>query len=250
MKTSFKSGFSLPIVMSDRHKIMDLEETLSSFDNTSIEYSELEDYIGHLKSIERDFLFNISNNLRLQGMGEGVLALAGGIIDRVTVLAPPSTEYNCHGWSFGTVINISLSCTNEDLPKEMYVLRKLKAYSANIDERMSTFFSLSQSSLREKDGPSAQEGSIVVYQGNNQNITHTAKYIQRIKWYTYEDEYYKEWYDKDRVAIKFDTKEDGNINDCIVEGYTSKLGLGHLVVHNIGDIIPLYGEVGGFFDLV
>jgi hypothetical protein len=231
--------------MKDIRILEKLQEMLTSFDDTSVAYSELEDYINYLTSIQKDFLHNISNNLKLKGMKEGVLETVGKIIDGMVVLAPPSSEYNCHGWSLGTVRNIPLSSNNKkDLLEEIELYRGLKNFYDHTDKTMPTFFSIPKSILKENSNPSGYEGSILTYHAKDQGIAHTAKYLKSVKWYTYEDKYHKEWYDKDKQVIKFNEP-----NNCIVESYTSKLGLGYLIAHDPMAMIPLYGEIDGFYDL-
>lgn len=240
------SKYSLPIVMKDIRILEKLQEMLTSFDDTSVAYSELEDYINCLTSIQKDFLHNISNNLKLKGMKEGVLETVGKMIDGMVVLAPPSSEYNCHGWSLGTVRNIPLSSNKKDLLEEIGVYRGLKGFHDHTDETMSTFFSMPKSILKENSELSRNEGSILTYyHAKDQGIAHTAKYLKNVKWYTYEDEYHKEWYNKDKQVIKFNEP-----NNCIVENYTSKLGLGYLIAHDPMAMVPLYGEIDGCYDLV
>jgi len=239
------SKYSLPIVMKDIRIIKDLQEILTSFDDTSVAYSELEDYINHLTSIQNDFLRNISNNLRLKGIKEGVSETVGEIIDGMVVLAPPSSEYNCHGWSIGTVRNIPLSSNNKkDMLEEIKLYKELKDFYDHTDQTMFTFFSMPKSILKETSVPSSKEGSILTYHAKDQGISHTAKYLKSVKWYTYEDEYHKEWYDKNKQIIQFNEP-----NNCVVESYTSKLGLGYLIAHDPMAVVPLYGEIDGSYDL-
>ena len=248
--SKFKTSYSLPIVMSDRHRVKDLKEILGSMDDTSISYSELEDYITNLESIEKEFLTNITNNLHrmpIYSQKQDASRAAAKIIDDITILAPSTTEYNCHGWSFGTVHNIALDEISQAIFLQMlHQERELELEDTqHIDKTMNAFFSKPASCLVEKSEPSITEGSIITYSGADKFISHTAKYLKSVKWYNYEEEYgYKEWYSKDRTVINFNESND----TCLVESYTSKLGAGHLVAHKIEDLIPLYGEAIGFFN--
>src|SRR5574343_656125 len=161
---SFKKfcKYSLPIVMSDRHSINTLEEVLSSLDETGLAYSELEDYITDLRLIEQDFICNISNNLKLKGLKEGIPDITGEMIDKLVILAPASTEYNCHGWSLGSVHNIPLSSTRGNLIEEITFYRSLPDIQNKIDGTMRTLFSLSTTSiLNQTTVPSRLEGAVV-----------------------------------------------------------------------------------------
>lgn len=180
------SKYSLPIVMKDIRILEKLQEILTSLDDTSVAYSELEDYINYLTSIQKDFLHNISNNLRLKGMKEGVSETVEEIIDGMVVLAPPSSEYNCHGWSLGTVRNIPLSSNNKkDLLEEIELYKGLKDFYDHTDQTIFTFFSMPKSILKETSVPNSNEGSILTYHAKDQGVAHTAKYLKSLKWYMY-----------------------------------------------------------------
>lgn len=239
------SKYSLPIVMSDRSRIKQLQEILTSFDETGLAYSELEDYIGSLTLIGKDFFSNISNNLKLKGMKEGIAETAEKMLNGIVILSPPSSEYNCHGWSLGTVRNIPLSSSNtKNLLAEIDLYRMLADYKSHIDNTMKTLYAIPKSVLKQNSNLSREEGSIITYCNKDNAVTHTAKYVKNVQWYTYEDELYKDWYDKDKKVVKFTSK-----TDCVVESYTSKLGLGHLVAHDPRDLVPLYGDINGLFDI-
>lgn len=49
---------------------------------------------------------------------------------------------------------------------------------------------------------------------------------------------------KKQKLIEFD--KEGN---CFINNYTSKLGLGYNIVHEVEDLVPLYGETLQYYDL-
>jgi len=53
-----------------------------------------------------------------------------------------------------------------------------------------------------------------------------------------------DWYHKDSSLVRFNDSE-----ECIINNYTSKIGMGYLVVHQLEDILPLYGDSIEFYDL-
>jgi len=131
MKAQFKSeeikvkGFkdlskiTIPLVMKDRYDIDKLTEILESL--KGLAYCELEDYIEQLKLIAKDFTSHISNNLKLGGMKEGIKEATENILDKIIILGNSTSEYNCHGWSFGCVRNLPLSSNKGNLPKEITI---------------------------------------------------------------------------------------------------------------------------------
>lgn len=240
---------TIPIVMKDRHYTDKLKEILSSLEGVAS--FELEDYIEQLELIGKEFTSNISNNLKLYGMKEDIQEITEKMIDKVIILGSSSSEYNCHGWSFGCVRNIPLSSNKGDLLKEVSFYRDLKDYKSYVNYNVMALFSIDKATLKDSINPNFNEGSVIAYYGKDKVIAHTAKYIKSLNWYTYEEKYYKEWYDKDKGIIKFDNfNNSGESNHCVLDSYTSKLGLGYLIAHNFEDLVPLYGDDLGFYDLV
>lgn len=238
------SKITIPIVMKDRYGIDKLTEILESL--KGLAYCELEDYIEQLQLIAKDFTSHISNNLKLSGMKEGIKEATESILDKIIILGNSTSEYNCHGWSFGCVRNIPLSSNKGNLPKEITIYKSIKEYDLHTDWNIAAFFSKEKPILQDNVEPNFNEGSVVAYYGKEKSIEHTARYTKSINnWYTYEKECYEEWYAKDRGVASFD---ESNTN-CIVNSYTSKLGLGYLVTHDIKDLVPLYGEDLAFYDL-
>ncbi len=243
---NFKSLFdrTIPIVMKDRYNINELKEVLKSYGG-GINGTELEDYIEQLQLIEENFLKRITNNLSLSGVKEGAKGMAGDILDKIVILGKDTSNYNCHGWSFGCVHNIPLSSNKGYLLDELQGYTYLTEYTKCIDKNVVSFFSQKEKSiLKEADKPNKNAGNVIAYYRNDKVISHTSKYVEKVDWYTYEEKYYKEWYDKDRGIIKFD--ESGTI--CTINNYTSKLGMGYLVAHDYTDLVPLYGEDMAFYD--
>lgn len=238
-------SYSLPIVVKDRHKKDDLEEIKNSMAKGSVEYNELEEYIDHLNSASRDLLSNITDNLKGHGLGEEASSVTEEMIDKMILLAPATRKYNCHGWSLGSVNEINFYSVREQFIDKVSLFKKEERFNTQTDPTMHTFFATEASRLVENTISNPAEGNIAIYFKDGQ-ITHSAKYVKTLGWYRYEKELYKDWYDSDRGFVKFD--ETGKV--CTIESYTSKLGLGHLIAHGLEDIVPLYGAVDGFFDLV
>jgi hypothetical protein len=244
----FKKLFdrTIPIVMKDRYQIKDLKEILDSYDG-GLNSIELDDYIEQLGLIEENFLKRITNNLLLSGIKEGAKEIAGDILDRIIILGKDTSSYNCHGWSFGCVHNIPLSSNKGDLLEELQGYTYLKDYMMSVDKDFVSFFSQgSKSILKENVQSNKTQGNIAVYYRYDKVISHSAKYVEQVNWYSYEEKYYADWYKKDKGIIKFD--ESGKI--CTINNYTSKLGMGYLVAHDYGDLVPLYGEDIVFYDFI
>jgi hypothetical protein len=264
--SKFKTEYTLPIIMRDRHRIGDLEEIKESIDEreyparstegqaAALSSFALEEYIENLQLISGSFLTNITNNI---ARGKGIEARvdakrsAEEMIDKIAVLGYADGNYNCHGWSLGAVHTIQLHANRAEFLEQVSNEVWKKRFLNDIDYNITAAFTDLEGLKSLKDIPLSvvtsyqkNEGSIVTYSGTNGMISHTAKYVKNVRWYNYE-EAYSEWYAMDRGAVKFD---DSDSQSCIVENYTSKLGLGHLVSHNIGDLVPLYGEVSGYFD--
>jgi len=173
------ASYSLPIIAKDRHRIEELEKTLNSMNKRSVAYSELEDYIADLKSITKDFLFNISNNLESKGI-ERASEITADIVDELIILSPPSAEYNCHGWSLGTLINVPFFSTKEKFLQEALLYRQQQDFQIHTDSTTYTFFSIPESLLVENTTSTKQEGSIAIYSDKDKTITHTARYLEPV----------------------------------------------------------------------
>jgi hypothetical protein len=237
---------TIPIIMKDRHNLHELNEILESLNTkeTNLAYFELEDYIEQLQLIDKDFTTHISNNLKLYGIKDGIKEKVIEMLDKIIILGNPSSEYNCHGWSFGCVHNLPLSSLKINLEKELNLYKKMDEFKNSTDDSIKSLFSLKNSTLKNSIDPNFSTGSIIAYYGENEILAHTAKYMTNVKWYKYEENCYKEWYAKDRGVIKFD--ESGT--NCTVNSYTSKLGMGYLVAHEYKDLVSLYGEDMVFYD--
>ena len=236
---------NVPIVMSDLSNIDKMKEVLESLEGMAS--FELEDYIEQLEIIGKDFTSHISNNLKIYGMKEGVLEVTNSILNKIVILGTSTSEYNCHGWSLGSVSNIPLSQKKINFQKEIDLYSSFKDYKNKTDFNTFSYFSKKSFApiFKNNTEPSYKESSIVAYYGKDEIISHTARYIQDVNWYTREEEYYGEWYNKDKGMIKFD--ESGT--NCTINSYTSKLGLGYLIAHDVKDLVPLYGEDIDFYDL-
>ncbi len=266
--SKFKIEYTLPIIMQDRHRIADLEEIKKSIDEreyparspegqaAALSSFALDEYIENLQSISGSFLTNITNNIaRGKGTEARVEAArcAEEMVDKIAVLGYADGNYNCHGWSLGAVHTIQLHANKTEFVEQVSNEAWKKRFTNDVDYNVIAAFTDSEGIKSLKDIPldavssyQKNEGSIVTYSSANGMISHTAKYLKNVGWYNYE-EAYSEWYGRDRGVVKFDVSDSQN---CIVENYTSKLGLGHLVSHNIDDLVPLYGEVSGYFDFV
>ncbi|WP_106874172.1 DUF7689 domain-containing protein [Candidatus Phycorickettsia trachydisci] len=211
----------------------------------SLKYSELEEYIHHLTAASKDLLSDVTNHLRKYGLTEKVSEVAEEIVNKMILLNSATWRYNCYGWSFGCIDNVNFDLADGQFADQILLSRKEERFKINTDPTMYTFFAIFESKLVENNFSIRDEGNIVIYSNPDKQMTHSARYVKTLGWYHYEEELYKDWYDRDRGCVSFD--ETGKI--CIIESYTSKLGSGHLVAHGLEDIVPLYGSVDGFFDL-
>lgn len=212
----------------------------------SLEYFELAEYIDQLTLATKDLSCNIINNLKGYGLGDEASEITKEVIDKVILLAPATGRYNCYGWSLGVVTKPDILHIRESFLEDIILSKKQKVIKIQTDPTMHTFFSIEGSQLVENTASVPTEGNVAIYSNKNKQIIHSAKYVRTLGWYHYEEELYKDWYDRDRGCVRFD--ETGKV--CTIESYTSKLGLGHLIAHDLEDIMPLYGVADGFFDLV
>jgi len=204
-------------------------------DKGSFAYSDLEDYIDNLTTITSTFLLNICNNLTLRGFKEDIFTrMTEEIMDQMIILSPPTSDYNCHGWSLGTVANIPYFSTKTNFLNDALLYKEQPELLSSTDKTISTFFNTLESSLIETDTATEKEGNIAIYLESTENIIHTARYVKNIDWYKYDEDSHGQWYSRHTEGVIFDASG----NNCTIDSYTSKLGLGYLVAHKLEDIVP------------
>ena len=244
---------SVPVVMKDIKRVQELERYKDEVEDIFVS-SEIEDYIGLLKDFYSEFKERISNNLKAKDIpNERVDMFLSNMIENMVVIgdatprcADTDPVYNCHGWSFGLTKWLELDkVTPENFINEL-VEKKIQTrllYSAHITDDVNTFLTSGSSKLQNSKAPIFKSGSIAAYYEKG-ILMHTSRYLSAIDWYKYDESVHTGWYNKTSM-VNFN--QDG---DCIVENYTSKIGMGYLVVHKVEDIIPLYGDSIEFYDLV
>lgn len=158
------SKYELPIIAKDSHRIGELKEILGSLEEDSFAYFDLEEYIDNLTSITSVFLHNISNNLMLKGFTEDIATeTTKEIIDKMIILSPPTSDYNCHGWGLGTVANIPSFSTKASFLDDALAYKEQQNLLLHTDTTMTTFFNTTENSLIETFHANQQEGNIEVY---------------------------------------------------------------------------------------
>lgn len=244
---------SVPVIMKDFHRIEELTKFKAATKDVFIE-TEIEDYIALLQEFCGEFKEQISNNLKAKELSQNKVdecllqmientVVVGDATPRIT---PTDLVYNCHGWSCGFAKWLELDrITPATFIDQLIVTKKqtLLIYSAYITDNKHTFFSSDNMSLKYSEHPINKDGSIAAYYDKG-ILTHTARYVNNIDWYKYQEGLHKDWYVKDKSLVRF--HENG---DCIVENFTSKIGMGYLVIHKLQDIMPLYGENIEFYDV-
>ena len=105
-----------------------------------------------------------------------------------------------------------------------------------IDASMKTHSSTQTPFMMTEDIP-MDDGSIVSFYNEKNELIHTSRYVKKLDWYKYCKEEHEEWYPKNRNLIKFNEN-----NDLVIENFTSKLGEGFLIVHELNDIEIIYGS--------
>lgn len=236
------SELSVPIVMNDINRMEVLEEIRDSIENEVFKQVEIEEYIGLLKEFNGELKHRITNNLRAKGFEkkEEIDDILEDIIKKSVIIGDHTEVYNCHGWTTGLVKWVGL----DNCPSDQFIKRlNFELISGNINKDNNFVTVTDVSNLKKVHLKPSTEGSIASYYDNGV-LTHTAKYLNTVAWYKYENDLHDGWYNKDADLIKFN-----QINQCVVENYTSKLGLGYLIVHETESLASLYGETIEYYEL-
>ena len=243
---------SVPIIMNDINRLEELKELREKFEEKEEIYKEYElsDYIGILKEFNDTFCERIGNNLNQTKYKEKTKDILNELISKIVIIGDCTQDiakYNCHGWSLGQVKWCDLKATQVNFIPQVNMDKELGQITSTVyDSTQINFFSLKYSQLVQKEGISKINGSVVAYYNDDKVLTHTSRYITSIDWYKYDNNLHSEWYSKKQQLIEFD-EETGQ---CFINNYTSKLGMGYNVVHEINDLAPLYGEIIEYHDLV
>jgi hypothetical protein len=241
----------VPIVMKDIQRIDELQrykEEAVTQENVFKEL-ELESYISYLKEFFETFQEKIGNNLRQTSHRENTEQILQTLVGKLIIIGddtPPQqgVSYNCHGWAFGNVKWLNLEVKKSDFITALSI-EKQTLTSSTCDAQQRSFFT-TDSNLVEVGNIVKNSGSVAVYYDTQSSkLTHTARYVELLDWYRYDPDVHTSWYDKNQGLITFN--ED---NQCLVNNYTSKLGMGYNVVHEVEDLMPLYGDIVQFYDLV
>ena len=243
---------SVPIVMRDICKIEELrgfKEEAESQEDT-FKALELESYISYLKEFFETFQEKVGNNLRQTSHRENTEQILQTLIDKIVVIGddtPPQqgTLYNCHGWTFGNVKWLNLEANKNNFITVLSTEQQMSNSSITCDMQQRSLFTTDNSSLVEVDNVVRNSGSVAAYYDiQSLKLMHTARYVELLDWYRYDPEVHTGWYDKNQGLVTFNEN-----NQCLINNYTSKLGMGYNVVHEVDDLIPLYGDIVQFYDL-
>ena len=236
------SQLSVPIVMNDIKRIAELEEIRDSLEEEMFKEVEIEEYIGLLKEFNDELKYRITNNLKANGFDEQqeIDDILESIIKKSVIIGDPTEVYNCHGWSTGLVKWVGLdNCNSDQFANRL----KFELISGNISKCDDFITINSESIIKKVDSEPTKEGSIVSYYNHDGLLTHTAKYLTTVDWYEYDEKLHDDWYKKVADLVSFDSS-----NQCVVKNYSSKLGLGYLIIHEIDSLTPLYGENTEYYE--